>query len=455
MIRQQRITHLPTNYDSIESVPRKSGAILYWMSRDQRVHDNWALLYAQEIALSLQVPLVVVFCLSSGFLSATLRQYGFMLRGLEEVERTLLNYNISFHLLHGAAEEVLVEFVQHHNISQVICDFDSLKIKRKWQKKVASLINVPLIEVDAHNIVPCRFVSQKVEFGAYTIRPKIKRLLPEFLKEFPKLEVQPTMWEYHQSTNWQVVWKSLEVDTSVKEIDWLIPGENAAKHRLEMFISQSLGTYHERRNNPNFDAQSNLSPYLHFGQIAAQRIALDVVASNVNQEAKDVFLEELIVRRELSDNFCFYNSDYDSFQGFPNWAKKSINEHRADSRDYVYSLEEFERASTHDALWNAAQTELTISGKMHGYMRMYWAKKILEWTKTPEEALVICIALNDKYELDGRDANGYTGIAWSIGGVHDRAWFDRPVYGKVRYMNANGCAAKFDVKEYVAKSSKS
>jgi len=422
------------------------------MSRDQRANDNWAILHAQEIALQKNLPLIVAFCLSPGFLGATMRQYGFMLRGLQELERTLEMKNISFRLLMGTADDVLPEFVQEYDIAHVICDFDSLKIKRIWKKNLAARLSVPLTEVDAHNIVPCRLASQKVEFGAYTIRPKIHRLLPEFLEEFPALQTQPTLWQHHQATEWEQVWQSLTVDTSVGEIDWLTPGETAAKQQLERFINQSLNIYHERRNDPNAGAQSNLSPYLHFGQISAQRVALEVSAANGAQAAKDDFLEELIVRRELSDNFCFYNPNYDTFDGFPNWAKKSLDEHRADPREYVYSLEEFEQAKTHDTLWNAAQTELTTTGKMHGYMRMYWAKKILEWTRTPEEALAISITLNDKYELDGRDSAGYTGIAWSIGGVHDRAWFDRPVYGKVRYMNANGCASKFDVKEYVAKS---
>jgi deoxyribodipyrimidine photo-lyase len=196
---------------------------------------------------------------------------------------------------------------------------------------------------------------------------------------------------------------------------------------------------------------SNLSPYLHFGQISAQRIALETYKRKHNIETKDAFLEELIVRRELSDNFCFYNKNYDSFDGFPEWAKKTLNEHRKDKREFTYNLEQFEKAKTHDDLWNAAQIEMVKTGKMHGYMRMYWAKKILEWTETPEEALEFSIYLNDKYELDGRDPNGYTGCAWSIGGVHDRAWTERPVFGKIRYMNYNGAKRKFDVKRYIQK----
>jgi deoxyribodipyrimidine photo-lyase len=162
-------------------------------------------------------------------------------------------------------------------------------------------------------------------------------------------------------------------------------------------------------------------------------------------------LEELIVRKELSDNYCFFNTNYDSFNGFHDWAKETLNKHRKDKRGFVYSLAEFENTNTHEDLWNAAQRELITTGKMHGYIRMYWAKKILEWSKSPEEALRISLYLNDKYELDGRDPNGYVGCAWSIGGVHDRAWTERPVYGKIRYMNRNGAARKFDVDRYISR----
>jgi deoxyribodipyrimidine photo-lyase len=215
-----------------------------------------------------------------------------------------------------------------------------------------------------------------------------------------------------------------------------------------------LRGYDENRNDPNLDGQSGLSPYLHFGQLSAQRVALEV-SKDRSEHRKDVeaFLEELIIRRELSDNFCYYNHKYDSFAGFPAWAQKSLNEHRGDAREFVYTKSEFEKAKTHDELWNASQRQLVKTGKMHGYMRMYWAKKILEWTTAPEEALKIAIYLNDKYELDGRDPNGYVGVAWSLGGVHDRVWFSRPIFGQIRFMNSRGCASKFNVKEYISKFS--
>jgi deoxyribodipyrimidine photo-lyase len=221
---------------------------------------------------------------------------------------------------------------------------------------------------------------------------------------------------------------------------------------LKGFMREGLRSYDEARNDPTVDGQSNLSPYLHFGHISAQRVALAIRESDVGGKSRDAFLEELIVRRELSDNFCFYNRDYDRFEGFPSWAQTTLKQHLRDKRDYRYTLEQFESAGTHDELWNAAQMEMAKTGKMHGYMRMYWAKKILEWTESPEDALKIAMFLNDKYELDGRDPNGYVGCAWSIGGVHDRAWFERPVFGKIRYMSYNGCKSKFNVDAYVQKN---
>ncbi|MGB6281965.1 MAG: deoxyribodipyrimidine photo-lyase [Syntrophobacteria bacterium] len=427
-----------------------SGSVLYWMSRDQRVNDNWALLFAQELALERKVSLGVVFCLAPSFLNATSRQYGFMLKGLQEVENHLAELNIPFFLLIGSPEQELPAFLVKHHIGGLVTDFDPLRIKQQWKKEVAAHIKSRIYEVDGRNIVPCWEASSKKEYAAYTLRPKIHRALPEFLKDFPLAQKHPFPWPKKvKKTNWDKAEISLKIDRSVPEIDWLLPGEKAAAATLDRFLTKKLSAYASRRNDPTEDGVSNLSPYLHFGQISAQRVALQLKKKKVNKESKDGFLEELIVRRELSDNFCFYNPDYDRFAGFPEWAQKTLNEHRGDKREYLYSLEQFEDGKTHDDLWNAAQMEMVHRGKMHGYLRMYWAKKILEWTGSPEEALEVAILLNDKYELDGRDTNGYVGIAWSVGGVHDRAWKERPIFGKIRYMSYGGCKAKFDVNSYI------
>jgi deoxyribodipyrimidine photo-lyase len=355
-------------------------------------------------------------------------------------------------LLQGNPKVEIPKFINKNNTSVLVSDFDPLRIKRIWKREVAKKIEIPFYEVDAHNIVPCPIASNKTEFGAYTIRPKIHKLLPEFLDEFPSIrKMKKTESSVSDKINWDRDLASLKSNREVKEVDWIKPGESVAANSLKNFLENKLERYAEDRNDPNKNALSNLSPYLHFGHISAQRVALTIQQFYQKNPSADTFLEELIVRRELSDNFCYFNSKYDSFDGFHNWAKETLNKHRKDKRDFVYSLEDFENANTHEDLWNAAQKELLITGKMHGYMRMYWAKKILEWGKSPEEALRIAIHLNDKYELDGRDPNGYVGCAWSIGGVHDRAWVERPVYGKIRYMNRNGATRKFDVSSYIKK----
>ena len=432
---------------------KREGNVVYWMSRDQRVEDNWALLYAQELALQMKAPLAVIFCLVPQFLDATLRQFAFMLRGLEQVEKSLKDLKISFFLLRGWPQKEIPKFVMENKVTMLVTDFDPLRIKRQWKGEVADKLDIPLYEVDTRNIVPCWVASPKQEYGAYTLRPKIHRYLPDFLEKFPKVRAHPFTWGGKvKKTDWKRAIDSLEVNRDVTEVDWLDPGERAACKTLDDFLNNKLPEYSLKRNDPTENGVSHLSPYLHFGQISAQRVALEVKKHRVKSEHKDSFLEELIVRRELSDNYCFYNDKYDQFGGFHPWAQKTLNEHRGDKREYLYSSEEFEQAKTHDDLWNGAQMEMVHRGKMHGYLRMYWAKKILEWTESPEKALEIAIYLNDKYELDGRDSNGYAGIAWSVGGVHDRAWNERPVFGKIRYMSYNGCRRKFDIKSYIQKN---
>jgi deoxyribodipyrimidine photo-lyase len=428
------------------------GPVIYWMSRDQRTRDNWALLYAQHQALQAKTPLMVVFCLEPQFLGATRRQYEFMLLGLREVERDLAGKRIAFQSLSGHPEAVLPPFIERVQAGCLVTDFDPLQIKRRWKAQVARTIAFPFYEVDAHNIVPCWVASPKQEYGAYTLRPKIHRVLSEFTDDFPPLKKHPFFWEdASKETDWQQVTKALKADPTVAPVRAFPSGEKSAGQALKTFIEGRLASYDADRNDPLKNGQSGLSPYLHFGQIAAQRVAQEVIRSSAPAQSKKAILEELIVRRELADNFCFYNPLYDRVDGFPGWARATLDRHRRDPRDYQYTSEQFEQARTHDDLWNAAQREMVRTGKMHGYLRMYWAKKILEWTKSPEEALETAIALNDRYELDGRDPNGYTGIAWSLGGVHDRAWGERKVFGKIRTMTYNGCKSKFDVKRYIRK----
>jgi deoxyribodipyrimidine photo-lyase len=318
----------------------------------------------------------------------------------------------------------------------------------EWQHTVTAKVNIPVYVVDAHNIVPCWLASDKEEYAAFTFRPKVARHLPEFLVEFPPLIKQLHKLKM-QRTHWDAITIALRINHAVRPVEYLVPGENGARAVLVKFLGTQLNNYTAKRNNPNEKCVSGLSPYLHFGHISAQRIALDITREIPRNPDSDAFLEELIVRKELADNFCFYNHVYDSTAAFKPWAMQSLTDHLDDTRDYLYSADEFEEAKTHDLLWNAAQTQLLQSGTMNGYLRMYWAKKILECTANPEEALKVALYLNDKYQLDGRDPNGYAGCAWSIGGVHDRAWGKHKIYGKIRYMNYNGCKRKFDVDRYI------
>jgi deoxyribodipyrimidine photo-lyase len=399
----------------------------------------------------------------------------FKVQGLREVADDLAKHDIAFYIVSGAhTEKDIVHFVAEHDAGLLVTDFSPLRIQRGWKQYVAEHVGIRCIEVDAHNVVPAWIASQKSEVGARTLRPKLHRLLPEYIEKFPKLVVHPYQIKGVMAT--AIDWKKLEsdptVDASVPAVA-VVGGMKAGQAVLESFLADRLPRYGSERNDPQADAQSNLSPYLHYGMIAPGRAALEAITvagapisalidaqknkAKIDPKAEptlidsvSAFLEEIIVRRELSDNFCLYNPDtYDTTECFAGWAITSLRAHAKTTRDYIYTQEQFEKAQTHDELWNACQMEMVQTGKMHGYMRMYWAKKILEWTKSPEDAMAIAIYLNDRYELDGRDPNGYAGIAWSIGGVHDRAWFTRPIFGLVRYMARSGCESKFDVPAYI------
>lgn len=375
-------------------VPAHSQGIVYWMSRDQRVEDNWALLYAQRLALKTKSPLHVVFCLLPTFLEATIRHFKFMLRGLREVETDLKLKNISFHLLIGTAPEVLPKFVTDHQVGAVIVDFSPLRMSKEWTSKLSERLpeDVPFLMVDAHNIVPCWVASDKLEYAARTIRSKINSKLDEFLTHFPAVATHPhSPLVKPEKVDWEVAEASLKVDRTVDEVNWATAGTKAGLQVLEDFCENRLKNYANHRNDPTKDALSNLSPWFHFGQIAPQRAIL--CARQYKQKYKesvDAFCEEAIVRRELSDNFCYYNDNYDSVAGAPSWAIRTLEYHAKDKRDPLYTETQLDKAQTYDKLWNACQNQLIRDGKMHGFLRMYWAKKILEWTSSPEEALRIC-----------------------------------------------------------------
>ena len=436
-------------------VPVGAKGIVYWMFREQRVDDNWALLYAQKMALKTKVPLYVVHCCLPSFLNGAIRQYKFSYYGLKEVVQSLKNKNISFHELHGFPHEVIPSFLVDNEMGALVCEFFPLRCVREWtDDMLAKLPNhVPVAQVDAHNIVPCWVTSEKQEYAARTIRNKVNSKLPEFLTHFPDVVYHPHDSKLRQpKIDFDQVIENLTADRTIDHATWITPGPSAGIAMLETFCTKKLKDYEPGRNNPVKDSLSNLSPYFHFGQLAPQRAVLEVSKYKSKHKASvDAFLEETIVRRELSDNFCFYNKDYDNMNGAPEWVKKTLKDHLKDKREHIYSEEQFEKAKTHDDLWNAAQKQMVREGKMHGFLRMYWAKKILEWTKNPEDALAIAIKLNDKYNYDGRDPNGYVGCMWSICGIHDMGWTERAIFGKVRFMNYKGCQRKFDVPAFVKK----
>lgn len=431
-------------------------SVSFWMFRDQRIDDNWALVCAQKFALKHKCPLYVTFFLMSHYSVAGLRQYDFMLKGLQQVENQCKKLGIQFHLELGYAKNLIVDYCQQYEIDLVIADFCPLRDPLSWVEeagKKLKKINVPLYQVDAHNIIPCWITSEKLEFAARTIRPKVHRVLNEFLTEIPAIEPHPYApnIKNESDTDWKKAWDHLKIDETVLPVTWAQPGTLAAYRMLYEFMSQRLKGYADDRNDPCKHGLSCLSPYYHFGQLSVQRVILSITDRAVKSKCSksvDAYVEECVVRRELSDNYCFYQPDYDNYNGAWAWAKKTIEKHRSDKRERIYTFKEFQFAKTHDKLWNACQIQLLREGKMHGYMRMYWAKKIYEWTESVEDALEYAIKLNDKYELDGRDPNGYVGIMWSMCGVHDRAWFERPVFGQIRYMVYNGCARKFDVEKY-------
>lgn len=419
------------------------------MRRDQRVRDNWALLYAQDLALAHRRPLAVAFNVVPEFLGAARRQFEFMLAGLRAVARDLEALAIPFLLTGGDPVQEIPDLVDRCGAGALVTDFLPLRISRQWEQGVAARLTIPAHLVDAHNVAPMWRVSDKQEYAARTIRPKIQRLLPEFLTDLPAATPHPVPWTAAApAPDWSTAGRALTVSDHGAAVTWREPGESAAHQALADFLAHRLARYDMARNDPTAAGQSDLSPYFHFGQLAPQRAAFAVSQTTAGDD-RDAYLEELIVRRELSDNYCHHCPDYDQYEGLPAWGRRTLEDHLDDPRDHLYDLAEFEAAATHDPLWNAAQIELTARGKMHGYLRMYWAKKILEWTRDPGEALDVAITLNDRYSLDGRDPNGYVGCAWSIGGLHDRPWAERPVFGKVRFMNFNGCKRKFRVDRYI------
>lgn len=430
--------------------PRRGDYALYWMQASQRAEWNPALTVAVREANRLHKPVLVCFCLNPRGEGQQVRHLRFMLEGLAETKRQLANRGIAFLLRKGPPQEVVADLA--NDACLVVTDRGYLRGQREDRALLAKRLDVPFIEVEGDVIVPVEIASGKEEWSAATFRRRITPHLDHFPQRPEPHEVKvraaPDEYESLPLDNPYGILPSLSARTDAGP--GVFAGGRSEAHRLlEQFVTEKLTRYSAERNDPNADVLSCMSPYLHFGQISPLEIALRVRAAGSGGQAA-AYLEELIVRRELSMNFVYYNPDYASPRCLPDWAGKTLAEHTGDPREYLYTPPELEAAKTHDPYWNAAQRELLRTGKMHGYMRMYWGKKVIEWSPSADEAYHTLLTLNNRYELDGRDPNSYAGIAWCFG-KHDRAWKERPVFGKIRYMNANGLRRKFDADRYAAR----
>lgn len=447
-----------------------NGSVVYVMHRDQRLHDNHALLAAQSDAIHKKVPLIIVFLLYGNLGNRAREQYRFMLDGLRELKQSATSKNTSFIMRYagdGDTDAVMMA-LKEFEAASVYFDFSPLCHARKLAKSVAKKFDGASYVVDTHNIVPVWVASDKQEYAAHTIRRKLHKLLESYLKEPDELQQHPyELTLPKQSLSFEDAETIIAKASSNGTKTQVASGETNALQQLKKFITHDLGNYAHGRNDIAVDQQTGFSPYLHFGQLSSLRVALEMIkvvdepplllrqpkmaqAGEYPSKADgmNALLEEMIVRKELADNFCFYNDHYDELVGAPDWALKSLNEHLSDTREHLYTEQQLEDAETHDELWNAAQQQLRSVGNIHGYMRMYWAKKVLEWSETPTDAIRLLIKLNDHYSIDGGDPNGYVGILWSVAGLHDRPWFERAIYGKIRYMTDTGIARKYDVERY-------
>jgi len=425
--------------------------VLYWMQASQRAECNHALEYAVRRANELRLPVVVFFGLTDGFPEANERAYAFMLEGLAEVKAALARKGIALVVRRAAPDDGAVAMADRAALA--VTDRGYLRIQKAWRASAAARMECPLVQVETDAVIPVEDASPKQEYAAATLRPKIRRKLEEYL--VPLKERRPAKDSISlglaslDAADPAGLLAGLDIARDVKRSEAFRGGTAEARRRLRLFLRERISHFRDLRNNPALDYLSHLSPYLHFGQISPLDVALKAVEAK--SPGTEAFLEELIVRRELSLNFVHYTRRYDEYEeAVPAWARKTLEAHSGDHRPAVYAPADLERGRTHDPYWNAAQLEMVHAGKMHGYMRMYWGKKILEWSASPEDAFRTALRLNNKYEIDGRDPNGFTGVAWCFG-RHDRPWQTRPVFGAVRYMNDRGLRRKFDADAYVRK----
>ncbi len=431
--------------------------VLYWMQQSQRADENHALEYAIELANHFKQPVVAVFGLMADYPEANQRHYTFMLEGMRETQATLARRGVKLVIRVGHPADVALEAGKRASV--IVCDRGYLRNQKQWREIVTHDADCRVVQVESDVVVPVDTVSSKAEYTARTIRPKIHRHLKEFLTGLRPVKVRKSSLNLRFSginlKRIEPVVDKLTIDRSIGPVSTFYRGGTAvAKKRFAGFLKNGLQHYDRHSNQPQTDDVSHMSMYLHFGQISPLFLALQVEKTGrAGEDNRASYLEELIVRRELAINFVHQTPDYDRFTCIPGWAWQTLSEHQSDKRDYLYTRRQLENATTHDPYWNAAMEEMKHTGFMHNYMRMYWGKKILEWSKTPKKAFEITLAINNKYFVDGRDPNSYTGVAWNYG-LHDRAWAERAIFGKVRYMAASGLERKCDIQAYVRKVNK-
>lgn len=427
----------------------KGSYILYWMQQSQRAVYNHALEFAVAEANARRLPVMVVFGLTGKYPEANLRHYAFMMEGLEDTQRTLRERGIPLHIEIGSPQKVALKAAS--GAALLVCDKGYLHHQIQWRRSVASKAPCPVAEVESDAVVPVAYASAKAEYAARTLRPKLHRQWAQFLKPLKPVKLLVSDPDLAPPNDLSKLLDRLNLGNKVPPVSaFLKGGHSEARRKFRSFVKNRLPSYAKQRNRPDLDAGSMMSPYLHFGHISPLEMALSINRSKAPDEDKNAFLEELIVRRELAFNHVFYRKDYDNYRCLPNWARKTLEEHSNDLRDPLYTVATLESARTHDPYWNAAMNEMKYTGYMHNYMRMYWGKKILQWRPDPQDAFRILLALNNKYFIDGRDANSYAGVAW-IFGLHDQAWKERPIFGKVRYMARSGLDRKFDMQGYIEK----
>jgi len=428
------------------------------MQRSMRIHDNPALDLSIEAANLLGLPVVVFFSVIPNYPNANLRHYHFMQQGLRDVEADASEIGVGF-VLRRHPDNSLEKFLEEVQAAILIGDENPCREPERWRKAIARKLKLPYWTVDADVVVPSAVLGRDY-FLLQHMRPHLKQALPKFLVA-PATPKPDQRWRKPKSLETCSLVDDITagfkmLDRTIGPVDTFTGGTHAALKHLREFIAHGLKDYDEKRNHPEVNGTSRLSPYLHFGNLGPITIALAVEQACAEGKASragcDRFLDQVIAWRELSVLFVRYNPNYDNWECAEPWARQTLIEHGGDRRPHSYTLDQFERAETHNELWNAAQRQMVTHGWMHNYMRMYWAKMILEWAPDPARAYEWAVVLNDRYELDGRDPNGYSGIAWAMVGKHDRPWFNRPIFGLIRPMSGASTAKKFDSKAYIAQN---